>query len=338
MSESLGAPWPNSADAPAESLTFASRKVFLGASRSAWLAVQHSGARHFLVQLADTDRPVPASRTRGLLVRTIELAVDGAPPGRFLDIQCADTSGFAIFDALGVAIRKALEDGHDPIGRVNEVLKRWRRFWGSPPSEALSEVAAAGLFAEVWFLGQWLAPAVGMAAAVDRWKGPSGSRHDFEWLGGSVEAKASRHPQVPVHTINGIEQLSPPETGPLYLFSLRLRAEAGASHSLNSAVETCRRLAEATGAGTEEVLNARLLQAGYVDIHAVEYDNRHYRIVEEGLYHVTDGFPRLIRTNLTDESLPPGVGRIEYDVHLAGFERFRVATNPHELPHDIKAL
>ena len=42
------------------------------------------------------------------------------------------------------------------------------------------------------------------------------------------------------HKINGIDQLSPPENGELFLFSLRLREEQGADKTLPSLIAFCR--------------------------------------------------------------------------------------------------
>jgi len=213
----------------------------------------------------------------------------------------------------------------DPSGQVERCLERWHWFWSLDPA-SLSEEAALGLFAELWFLDRWL------GAAPDQlvhWTGPTGSRHDFQREEWSVEVKASagRAAGGPVHTIGSLEQLDEPVTGNLYLFSLQVVEDALATNSLPRLVERIEtRLAiEGGGVGTFREL---LAKSGYNPAHRDRYE-RPLRIAAEELYRVAEGFPRL--TSATFPSgLPPGVSAITYALSLSACAPWRVATTPRD--------
>src|SRR5262249_27367868 len=149
-----------------------------------------------------------------------------------------------------------------------------------------------GLFAELWFFSVWLVPKVGVVEAVRRWRGPFGSRHDFEWEGLSVEVKATSSTRGHIHHINGIDQLALPENGRLLFFSLRLHEEGGSANTLVSVISGCHSQLE-TRPELLERFQSALARAGYSPAYDDEYAKLHLRVVDEGLFEVRDDFPRL---------------------------------------------
>lgn len=286
-------------------------------------ALDSEGRRHFLVLLTEEEPNLDDSQSRGLRVVTRELSVPGHSPGRYLDVSCHDPSGHDAFQVIGGELADRLVLNQDsPAVDMAKVLAKWRRFWGQQPRDMLTQQEQLGLLAEIWFLHVWLVPRIGASAAVDRWRGPLGARHDFEWPHCSVEVKATTSTRGLVHRINGIEQLVPPQEGRLLLFSLRLREEGGAANSLTSIVRAC----EAALAGNDEALSlfsSRAAAAGYSPTHDEEYSRACYRIVDEALFSVQGEFPRLIPESVLG-GLPHGVEHVEYEINLSGFDRLRV--------------
>ncbi len=172
----------------------------------------------------------------------------------------------------------------------------------------------------------WLVPRAGPAEAVNRWRGPFASRHDFEWAGRSVEVKATTSTRGRIHRVNGLDQLTPPEQGDLLFFSLRLREETGATNTLPSIIAACRAQLELDTDSLSRFEKA-LAQIGYSPAHDEEYAKLHLRVVEEGLFNVRDDFPRLTATQLR-AGLPPGVERVEYEINLGGFDHLCIARSP----------
>lgn len=290
-------------------------------------ALDSEGRRHLLVPLSPAEAAFEDRQSRGMSVATREFALPLSAAGRYLDIVCLDAAGHEAFDVIGGEISDRLINSPQPIVEmVAQVLAKWRRFWSLQPRKLLSREEQIGLFAEIWFLAEWLIPKTGPREAVSRWRGPLGARHDFEWRGRSVEVKATVSTRGRIHRIHGLDQLQPPETGDLLFFSLRLREEGGASHTLPRIVANCRELLQAEAAAADD-LEHLLARAGYSPAHEADYAESRWRVVEEGLYRVEGDFPRLTIANFPD-GVPAGVERIEYEVNMAVAGACLLATTP----------
>lgn len=293
-------------------------------------ALDAEGARHLLVQLSPKEVDFEDRQSRGLSVTTREFSMPGQSPGRYLDVVCQDAAGHEAFDVIGGEIAVRITPLTQSAAEVvSQVLAKWRRFWSLQPRALLSREEQIGLFAEIWFLAGWLIPKAGAREAVTRWRGPLGARHDFEWQGRSVEVKATTSTRGRIHRINGLDQLLPPETGDLLFFSLRLREEGGASHTLPAIVAKCRELLVADAAAADS-FDHLLDRSGYSPTHEADYAERKWRVVEEGLFRVEGNFPRLTPVNLP-RGVPAGVERVEYEINLAVAEARVVATTAAEI-------
>lgn len=285
--------------------------------------------RHILIKLLESDLDLNDHQTRGVSVATRELGGDAHEPGRYLDLVCQDPSGHPAFDLIGGEIADRLISAADPAPEVvSKVIGKWRRFWGQVPRSMLSVPEQIGLFAELWFLKTWLAPKCSMAEALNRWRGPLGSRHDFEWIGRSVEVKATTSTRGAIHRVNGADQLVPPDGGELLFFSLRLREEAGAANTLPSLVRLCQE-SVADNPDAASIFDSCLVQAGYSPAHESEYERLRLRVIGEELYRVTSDFPRVVPASFPS-GVPSGVERIEYDINLTGFQHHRIAASPND--------
>lgn len=294
-------------------------------------ALDADGNRHLLLLLRAGETDMHDSQSRGLGVVTRDLAMPGHEAGRYLDITCHDAAGHEAFDLIGGELADRLASGRENASEcVVRVLAKWRRFWGQLPLQILAREAQLGLFAELWFLSVWLLPTTGALEAVNRWRGPFGSRHDFEWAGRSVEVKATTSTRGRIHRINGLDQLAPPEAGELLFFSLRLREEAGATNTLPSVLAACRAQLEAD-ADSLSCFERGLAQVGYSPAHDEEYAKMRLRVVEEGLFRVRADFPRLTTAHLT-AGVPPGVEAVEYEINLSGFDHLCIASRASDAP------
>jgi hypothetical protein len=282
--------------------------------------------RHLLVPIEESDSAVEDSQSRGIAVVTRELAGRGYDHGRYLDIICLDGAGHDAFDVIGGELAERIASGTETSAEcVMRVLAKWRRFWGQTPKNLLSRDAQVGLFAELWFLAFWLIPKRGISAARD-WRGPFGSRHDFEWANRSVEVKGTTSTRGPIHHVNGMDQLNDPEQGDLLMFSARIREEAGASNTLPGMVAACRVLLS-TDSEVLTYFDLALDRSGYSPLHEEDYARTHWRLVEEQLYAVTDDFPRLSSSRLID-GLSPGIERVGYDINLSVCQHLCIARRP----------
>jgi hypothetical protein len=308
----------------------AARLVFRDLTERLQCALDSNNHRHLLIALRASEEELQDSQSRGLNVVTRELITRGQDvPARYLDIECQDAAGYAALDLIGGELADGLSEGDkSPHDIVERTLARWRRFWSGLPKDVLSREQFLGLFGELWFLSFWLSPRVGRSQAVQRWRGPFGARHDFEWKGKSVEVKATSSTRGRVHLINGLEQLLPPERGELLLFSIRLREEAGAANTLPSIVSICRKLFESDPDSLSH-FEIGLARAGYSAAHDDVYDKTFLRVAEEGVFSVRDDFPCITESTF-ESGIPAGIEALTYEINLNAFDHLRVAKSPEE--------
>ncbi len=306
--------------------TLWARRALPDSSDRLLAALDAEGRRHFLIRLESDEPDVHDEQSRGLGAVTRDLAMRGHDAGRYIDVTCHDVAGHGAFQVFGGELAERLASTTEPPGAaVMHVLAKWRRFWSALPRPILSRDEQIGLFAEVWFLHFWLQARIG-PVAVARWRGPLGARHDFEWVGRSVEVKGTTSTRGTVHRINGLDQLAPPEDGELLFFSLRMREEGGATNTLPSLVAACKAALSSDDDALSQ-FESHLARVGYLEAHEPEYDALRLRVAAEELFAVRDDFPRLVPDSFV-VGCPGGVMRIEYEIGLDGFERLRIANNP----------
>ena len=308
----------------------AARLAMPDKSRKLYAGFDSFKQRHLLIPLEENEEEYNDSESRGLSITTRELIIKGSERKRYIDIICQDVSGHVIFDAIAEDIAEKL-DKEIPKGVIMGVISKWRNFWGKSVQDLLSYNEIIGLFAELWFLYYWLFPKISYSEAVNRWRGPFSSRHDFEWSGKSIEIKATTNTEGRIHKIHGIEQLSPPEHGDLLLFSLRIREEQGTDNTLPNIVVLCKEKIKDDPEALSKFENA-LAIAGYNPVYDSDYSKYKFRIVDEKLFTVTEKFPRLVKESFA-EGVPLGVGMIEYSINLDGFEDLCISNSPEECPN-----
>jgi hypothetical protein len=178
----------------------------------------------------------------------------------------------------------------------------------------LSGERQRGLYAELEFLRHDLTPCVGITDAVDGWQGPLGG-HDFQLAGGAYEVKGSAAHEPQVVRISSERQLDETGTDSLHLVHLSLDVHQHAGGSLPELVASVRALAANTA--VEALLNERLVDAGYADIHEPHYRSTGYTIRERQYFRIGAGFPRIIEGELAN-----GVGGVRYRLAIAACAAF----------------
>lgn len=284
-----------------------------------WYACDQSGDYHLLILVPD-GAELPTHTTKGLAASVRRHRIPGWGDGDCIDLSCNEDTTLNVFATVVCEIIKQL-DGAQPEDRsaiVAEILERWRWFWGVE-SAGLSDREALGLFGELWFLDQW----VGVTReSVLAWGGDDQSRHDFQWPEHSVEVKttARRGDGAIVHTVQHLDQLAAPETGILYLFSLRVARDRLAANTLALLASRCSdQLQHAVE--VRDVFLRKLSQRGYSPADTTLRTTT-YRIVDEELYGVSGEFPRLEAGSFVG-GLPNGVTEVSYKIDLSVCEPWR---------------
>ncbi|MHB1708462.1 MAG: PD-(D/E)XK motif protein [Thermoplasmataceae archaeon] len=311
--------------------SFTARYAFPSVTYSLLAAIDSDRVRHLLIPLSKDESDLTDNRSRGLSVRTELLHVrrseENLSDARYIDITCFDNAAREMFDLLGRQIAVEIAKGGLPRNKcVANTLERWRYFWSRPLGEQLTRNEVIGLFAELWFQRFWLFPFYSSIEAIAGWRGPFGSRHDYEWHRVSVEIKGTTSINGIRHWINGVDQLAPPENGRLFLFSLQIREESGGQYTLPGIIKLCRDKIGTDYAALES-FDSALALTGYSPAHDEDYDRIRFRVVTEALYEVKEPFPR-ITTGTLKNGVPSGVIDINYEIALEGLDSLVVATAP----------
>lgn len=298
-----------------------------GSRKDLLIGVDALQRRHLLVQIPLLEPIDLCERsTKGISLLTVEMKLDNGAYANFIDVVCLESHGHAALDIILFEIAAALDSGAsiDRISLVKNVVGKWRRFWSGVNPGLLSKEEQIGLFGELWFLQNWLGPSVGYPLAVRAWRGPLGSRHDFEATRVGIEIKTCSRLDV-VHSIHGVEQLVEPVGGTLFLMSLAVRDEASSTDSLVSLITSIRNLLENDYEALSH-FDSCIYSAGYSDELDAEYAKLRLRVRSEELYRVAPGFPRIVPESFC-EALPPSITAIQYELSLAGAIPWRVADN-----------
>lgn len=248
------------------------------------------------------------------------------PPGDTdtgaLELQLSDTSASEVFGALAADVARHVAQSATPDEAVQAWLARlslWQKLLARA-SQGLSPVRQRGLFAELWFLHSKLGAVVGLDDAVAAWQSTPNRSHDFQLRGGSIEVKSTIASQPQEVIINGERQLDETGTASLHLLHVSLDVHRESGTSLPDMVESLR--TAVADRQCAPMLQDRLLEYGYLDMHEPKYRHTGYTVREHGYYRVGPGFPRLIETDL-----PPGVGGIRYVLAIAACSPFAQPEN-----------
>lgn len=215
-----------------------------------------------------------------------------------------------LFEGLCRTLASSLEHATDSASSLAVSLahiRRWKTFL-SGRSQHLSIEEVRGLFAEIVFLTELIDRQMSSSAAVEAWLGPERSHQDFIFGNTAVEVKSLSGAERSCVRISSEDQLESLNDA-LFLRVYRLSnlADAAGARSLNEIVTAVQaRLGEADAV---EAFDRKLVAHGYAPL--PDYDAPRFVVSDVHSYRVSDGFPRLMRSQL-----PPGVANVAYDIRL----------------------
>ena len=284
------------------------------------------GQRLFIVELAPHVQFKPRNIPNWREIQ-VELATDDESPDVILVKIALISERFTdVFTAFANDLYKTLS----PIGKqpnlpyvLSDRFENWHRFFMTHSSEGLSHEEQLGLFGELWFMLHHILCRLPKPAALKCWKGPEEKVHDFELPGGSVEVKTTGTKEPRAFRISSEYQLDTAGIPSLHLYVLSVETRGSGGETLPELVSELRTEFEAEQA-VSDLFRQKLMEAGYLDIHAAEYTAR-YEVVEEFLFGVENGFPSIVE-------VPEGVSEVKYKISLSACLRFQVDLETSLLP------
>lgn len=237
-------------------------------------------------------------------------------------IALNDPNQREVFESLCrdvVAAGESAEQVDDALVRAVKRTQRWHYLLRGGKNKGLSVEEQRGLVGELAFLRELVA-GVGADAAIDAWKGPTGSAKDFEFIGCCVEVKARRAAAKPYVLISSENQLADVEGSKLFLKVWNISsAVAPEGQSLHDHVRMTSQLFEKSITAYdqwEESIDA----TGYDVTH--DYEGLCWHIVGSKTFEVVDGFPRIVGP------LPIGVEALKYSLSLDACTKFETYVDP----------
>ena len=273
-------------------------------------AVDEHRYRHVLIPVPAGFKVEEDRISSGVQIVSHNL-VDGKRLKSFLDLVCLKPHLHELFSIVGSEMLEQLVvDSSRPDRVCQQVLSRWRDLLAAVPSARPSMETLVGLYGELWYLREFIRL---NAAVLDCWSGPSRSRHDFVKNTTALEVKTTRSRQGRFVEIHGHTQLEPPIDGQLYLAILKLEETTGNGEALNSLVESI----IALGADRATLLT-RLNTAGLNPLDLATYSEPVFQILENRIYQVEAGFPRITAASFLEGKLPAGILKLDYQLDLTG--------------------
>ena len=292
------------------------------------------GRRNFFLGL---DLP---SRHRMLVLRVAATSAEGQPtisdssglivrstPGTNdkdeveIELILTDPQHSDIFDLL---IRDLVEAAEEPVSersglsRFLSRLSDWQQLLRRLTPRGLAPEAQQGLWGELWVLREVIAPAMGVAEAVQAWRGPLGSDQDFQIGTINVEVKTSTRHGPDLIAISSERQLEVPEGVALMLVVMSLDSRVGYGETLPEIVRNSR--TAASGAGCLGLLDDRLSLLGYGAKDESLYSEAGYSVRSFHPFLIRDGFPMIVSSDL-----PPGVAGVRYSISIHSCGPYKIA-------------
>lgn len=239
-----------------------------------------------------------------------------------LVLKCSSKEYHEIFASIADDIIEVVIPQPDQKKLVRAFINRlflWQSCFERQGDEGLGEAAQRGLYAELYFLSNYLLDSdTGPNEAVSMWTGPESRQHDFQGRDFQVECKSSIAKQHQKITVSSEQQLDDQGNGGLYLFFLSLSSFESGPETLPSLVATVRSKV-ASHAQALSLFNAKLIASGYLDTQEQHYIQNGYRVRSEHVFAVEEGFPRLL-----EKDLPSGVGDLQYSIALTACQPFEI--------------
>ncbi|WP_343320427.1 PD-(D/E)XK motif protein [Arthrobacter sp. TMP15] len=203
----------------------------------------------------------------------------------------------------------------EPAGlqAVEDSIEHWtrllRRGWG----QQLSRNEMRGLFGELHFGFEVLAPHIPADTAVLAWTGPFEADQDYNFQTAAFEVK-SRTAGFQSIRISSEDQLG---AANLTLAVVVVSEAAGADHGYRTLPDLVAETRTKLSAVGNDALDLAFGELGF-DPSDPAYDSYWFLAGEAVFYSITDGFPRIV-----SEQLPEAISRVTYALDLQKLDEFR---------------
>lgn len=240
---------------------------------------------------------------------------DGDNGSAFLEVSLTNPNYSDIFNVLLSDLVRAAVDATAEMevgGAVAARIEHWQALLKSK-LDGLSSEALRGLYGELKVLA-WLGENLDYEDAVGYWVGPEGYPQDFHIRDVAIEVKTSAAKNPQSLLITSERQLDGAGLSGLFLWHWSVDERLSAGESLPKLIDEIR--SKIAHTIVREVFEDRLLNVGYLDVHAERY-RFGFATRSSQIFAIDGAFPRLVESDC-----PPGVGSLSYSLQLGAITSF----------------
>lgn len=272
--------------------------------RDTLAAIDAAGQKHMLIPL-EVSAVDGDSASQGVTLGSRVLRTESGDV-TYADLHCRISSLTVVFERLAEDVLKRLAvDDSAPVSTCRRVLDEWRALLKAAGQNVTRETVI-GLVGELEVLR--LLATHNPGGALDAWRGPSKSVHDFVRAGAELEVKTTTSVDGNFVAISNIDQLDPAAMTSLHLVVVHAR-EDSAAPGLDERID------ELIGFGVpQDALLTKAATAGYIYGNGTLVQDR-FRVRSVRAWIVGNSFPGLRRAELGEDRLK-GVSRIRYELAL----------------------
>ncbi len=268
------------------------------------VAIDAADEKHLLVPISDADIAEDHS-SPGVVLDKRVLIIDNENKD-FADLHCRIPSLDLVFERLIEDVLSRLElKSVQPAEACRQALDDWRTLLRTA-TDGPSREKIIGLVGELEVLR--LLASHSPAAALDAWRGPSKSVHDFVRNSQEIEVKTTTSVAGHAISVSNIDQLDPRLVDTLHLVVVHALANE-ASASLDDRIDQLISMGVPRG----ELLR-KVDEAGYVYESGARIDDR-FEIRSVRAWPVDQAFPGLRAGEIGTQRMK-GVSKIKYDLNL----------------------
>lgn len=284
-------------------------------------AARRTGSGHeaLVLELPTAEIPSTLSFPGSAAFSVTPIPLSPGRHGRTRYILALEEEGFGdVFRTLVADLVDEIATATSAAGAITAMsvqLHRWQAFLRAAGPGGLSPEQRRGLAGELLFLRDELVPRLG-DAGVNTWSGWDAANHDVQLPASNIEIKSTAANTPHAIHISNIRQLDDSTTPALHLCLTLLDESSNSGESLPEIVASLR---SRVSAGERTRLDDRLFTAGYAPPDADRYPLPRYTVRERRMFHVREGFPRLL-----PGFLPEGVEEVRYSIAVASCSSFRV--------------
>ena len=282
-----------------------------------YAATNHITGQHLYIMSVSKNVEIP--ELKNYRFKGVEIFIVETDILRDLNIYLLDND---LKDIFSLFVQNILEDiaesvtENEAVTKSLNVISKWKKLFDKINFNGLSLEQQKGLIGELLFINYLLEQGKSSTTLLNAWTGPDFEDKDFVFGATGVEMKltSSKYPKIKI-TNEG--QLDAQNLNKLFLILYTAEDVKENGFTLNSLVEQTQ---AKLSANIDELkfFNERLMLLGYFEEDKEHY-NKMYSLKKTYSYSVSEGFPKIIKSQL-----PIGVYNTSYFIELSAVQNFTV--------------